>query len=370
MNVAVIGAGLTGCAAARTLADSGHNVTIFEKAIGQYGGSCANIKHEGTFVSKYGPHIFHSNSKVAIDFVERFTTLEPYEHKVLAFTSKGLLPWPINITSLMGVFGKTDEEEAKAAWLQDVEITKKIVGSENEGDNFESAALCALGGELYRVFIEKYTETQWGRKASELPAELFKRIRVLTTADRRFFDDKVVALPKDGYSAMFERILDSDKIKIKWQEVSHDDLFSIVFGFDQVINTASPSDLIEGAEKLPFRQVKFNYQANITLNSNMCPVVNINDGGRYTRVTDYSALYGHDYNANATGAEEPVNNGGAPLYPIRTVENVKLYNRYVEKLEKHYIQNTGRMGGYSYINMDQAVLMGIKAALIASGGIS
>lgn len=370
MNIAVIGAGLTGASAARLLADNGHTVTVFEKEFGQYGGSCADIEHmDGVYISKYGPHIFHTDNEEVWQFASRFTTFKPYDHKVVAMTNKGVVPWPINHQTLKTVFGKETAKEAIDEMNVDIDITNKILDSGDKVDNFETKAMRAIGGELYRTLIEKYTESQWRMPPSALPAELFGRIRINYSDENKFFPDKYVALPKFGYSEFIRLMLDHELITMRWQKVTFEDLFQLVYGYDMLISTAPASDLLEMARVLPFGRVKFHYHCNTNLEPFGTPVVNINQGGKFTRMTDYSAMYTGKYNLTVTGIEEP-HDDGVPLYTIRSEENVKLADKQIATLEKMSVISTGRMGGYKYVNMDQAIALGLEAAKRVMKGVN
>lgn len=369
MNIAVIGAGLTGATAARRLADNGNTVTVFEKEFGQFGGACADLEYsDGIYISKYGPHIFHTNDEEVWAFVSRFTTFKPYDHKVVAMTKKGVVPWPINYQTIRTVFEKDTTEEALSEMSMDIDLTNKILDSGEQCINFETAAMRAAGGELYRVLIKDYTETQWRMPANELPAELFGRIRVARTDVNQFFTDKYVCLPTYGYSEMVKLMLDHELITIRWQNITFEDLFNLVYGYDMLISTASPSSLLEVAKPLPFGRTKFHYHCNVDLQPFGTPVVNINKGGKFTRMTDYSAMYTGKYNKALTGIEEP-SPDGVPLYTIRTTENVEAANRQIATLAKMSVISTGRMGGYKYVNMDQAVALGLKAAQRTMQGV-
>lgn len=374
MNIAIIGAGLTGSSAARKLAEAGHKVAVFEKEFGQYCGSCADIPVSSktdarpVFMGKYGPHIFHTNDGEVASFVKQFTPFFPYDHKVVAMTKKGVLPWPINNFSLRMAFETETLDEAKAAWADDIDLTKKIVESGGEPENFETIALKSVGSVLYHAFIKGYTETQWRCNASELPAELFGRIRISNSNENHFFDDKFVGLPVYGYSELGRSMLDHRNIKVVWQEVTHKEILKLVYGFDHVINTAPTHDLLEGVPRLPFNRVKFHYNQGVDLTPFKTPVVNINKGGKYTRMTDYWAMYTGKFDRNFVGIEEP-SDEGVPLYTVRTLKNVAEYERQKVALAKLGVVCAGRMGSYSYLNMDQAILHGFAAASKVMRGV-
>lgn len=379
-KIAVLGCGLTGATIANILADNDCEVTIFEKEE-DLGGMCADKMNEnfGIIVSKYGPHIFHTNNEEVYGYISKFAEFVDYNHEVLAKTNKGLLPWPINRETICKVFDEEDFEKAKRKWDIDIQLTNLDLDRSKQKESFETVAKRKAGSRLYNLFMKKYTETQWQRKASELPAEIFGRVRFEDSNERKFFKDKYVKMPKDGFTQMIKNMVTKTNITIIKKEITRSDLIKLQLEFDNIVSTI-PVDTFFNVQPLEMIKVMItNYLINKDgvmdenvkdlLNSEL-GVLNICNSDTTTRITNYSKLFHNEITKNnfTIIAKEKPSINGYPLYPIATKENVKRARLYVNALKyKENIISAGRLGKYKYINMDEAIADGIKTAKILLG---
>lgn len=365
MKYAVLGAGLTGLTIARLLSDAGHQVVLYEKNKYEFGGMCYEDKDErGVAYSVYGPHIFHTNDEEVWQFINKHCKMIDYNHTVKSITEQGLYNWPINYEVLRQIFGGNEKEETYANWQK--EVLKENKFDKNEPDNFETVAIKNIGTKLYNLFIKTYTTTQWGRDPKELPAELFGRIRIEQTNSRKFFNDKYVAMARNGFNDLCSHLMQG--IEVIYKEIKYEDLEKLKSKYDKIISTIPPWILLN--EK-PLDMIKINFvnfedTKDVDLldmieimREHDLSVLNLCNNKTYTRMTNYGELYKHINIKNKYILEQP-GESGIPLYPIRLEENVRKADNMVLRLrENHGIVSVGRLGLYKYINMDQAIRQGI-----------
>src|SRR3954468_4744189 len=207
----IVGAGYAGSIMAQQLATRcGHSVLVIDRRDHIAGNAYDYHDEHGVLVHKYGPHIFHTNSDTVVEYLSQFTEWRPYEHRVLAVVRGQQVPIPINRTTLNRLFGldlQTDEEAAdylasRAEPVDDIRTSEDVVVN-------------AVGRELYELFFQGYTRKQWGLDPSQLDKSVTSRIPTRTNTDDRYFTDTFQAMPKDGYTAMFKRILDNPLIEVR-----------------------------------------------------------------------------------------------------------------------------------------------------------
>src|SRR6059058_277811 len=206
----IVGAGFAGSVLAERLATQhGARVLLIDRRPHVGGNAYDEPNAAGILYHKYGPHIFHTNSDQVVEYLSQFTEWRPYEHRVRAVVRDRLVPIPINRTTLNTLFGldlKTDEEAAeylasRAEPVDDIRTSEDVV-------------INAVGRELYELFFRGYTSKQWGLDPSDLDKQVTSRIPTRTNTDDRYFSDKFQAMPRDGYTAMFRRMLDHELIEV------------------------------------------------------------------------------------------------------------------------------------------------------------
>lgn len=347
----VVGAGFAGAVMAERLAaGSGYNVLVVDRRPHIAGNAFDERNEVGQLYHKYGPHIFHTNSADVFEYLSRFTKWRKYEHRVLADIDGVLVPIPINRTTINTLYGlelQTDEEAE--AWLaaraEPVETIKTS----------EDVVVSAIGRELYEKFFRGYTRKQWGLDPSELDKSVTARVPTRTNVDDRYFTDKYQAIPADGYTRMFENMLDHPKIDV----ITGVDFADIrdAYSYDRLVYTGPVDEYFDfcyGA--LPYRSLRFEHK--VIEQSNYQPVATVNypdENIPYTRITEYKHFTGDSGDVTSITTEFPAAEGD-PYYPIPREENQRLYKRYEAlAMAESRTLFVGRLATYKYYNMDQVV---------------
>jgi UDP-galactopyranose mutase len=349
----VVGAGFAGSVIAERLASQhGARVLVIDKRPHIAGNAYDELNEAGILYHKYGPHIFHTNSDQVVEYLSQFTEWRPYEHRVLANVRDRLVPIPINRTTLNELFGldlKTDEDAAeylasRAEPVEDIRTSEDVV-------------INAVGRELYELFFQGYTRKQWGLDPSELDKSVTARIPTRTNADDRYFTDTFQAMPRDGYTAMFARILDNPLIEIR-TGVDFRDLKDRVDEIaDHVVYTGPIDEYFDHRfGKLPYRSLKFDHQTLEQDRFQETGTVNYPAPDvPYTRISEYKYLTGQGAPVTTVTYEYPSAEGD-PYYPIPRPENQELFKRYEALADAaEGVTFVGRLATYRYYNMDQIV---------------
>ncbi len=346
----VVGAGFAGSVLAERLAAGlGKKVMVIDKR--PHVGGNAYDRHDaaGVLIHQYGPHIFHTNSADIVDYLSRFTGWRPYEHRVLASDGGKLVPIPINRTTLNAVYGlELANDDAAAAFLSARAEPRTIRTSED-------VVISSVGRDLYERFFRGYTRKQWGMDPSELDKSVTARVPTRTNTDDRYFTDRFQMMPAEGYTRMFERMLDHENIRIRlgvdYADIAHE------IDADHIIYTGPIDEFFHWRfGRLPYRSLEFRHE---TLEQEwLQPVAVVNypdEAVPHTRVTEYKHLTGQSNPSTSITYEYPAETGD-PYYPIPRAENQALFKRY-EALAAATpgVTFVGRLGTYRYYNMDQVV---------------
>ena len=345
----VVGAGFAGSVIAHQIATFRNETVLLVDRRPHIGGNAYDhYDQAGILVHKYGPHIFHTNSEAIFDFLSQFTKWRFYEHRVLACVDGKLVPIPINVDTVNRLYDLSLEPEEMEAWLASRAETVQAVRTS------EDVVVSKVGRDLYEKFFKGYTRKQWGVDPSELDKSVTARVPTRTNHDDRYFGDTFQYMPADGYTRLFEKMLDHPRIKVMLQtdyrEIRHliphrhtvytgpiDEYFGYCFG------------------KLPYRSLHFEHR---TLDSDQfqpAAVVNYPQTERYTRITEYKHLTGQRNSATSITYEFPTDEGD-PYYPVPNARNHRLYKQY-EALAASAsdVWFAGRLATYQYYNMDQVV---------------
>lgn len=348
-DILIVGAGFAGSIIAERFATEGKSVVIIEKRDHIGGNAFDELDKSGVLVHRYGPHIFHTNSQRVSEYLSRFTEWREYEHKVLAMVDERLYPVPINRTTINSLYGLNLSEAEVAHYLESIRTHTTPV------TNSEDVVLNNVGPDLCDKFFRGYTKKQWNLDLSQLSPAVAGRIPVRTNDDDRYFTDSFQKMPSEGYTRMFERILENPNIRV---ELGTD--------FADVKNTVRAKKIFYSGPidgyfdhqfgRLPYRSLAFEHE-HLSDKAQFQPVgtVNYPNDFAFTRITEFKHLTGQAHAGTSIVREYPKSEGD-PYYPIPTPDTLALYQKYKELAKSetgtHFI---GRLAEYRYYNMDQVV---------------
>ncbi len=345
----IVGAGFAGAVVAERMARGyGKKVMLVDRRPHIGGNAYDRLNDDGIRIHQYGPHIFHTNARDVFEYLSQFTAWRPYEHRVLANVDGVLVPVPINVDTVNRLYNLTLTPETIEAYFESVAESRLPVRTS------EDVVVNRVGRDLYEKLFRNYTRKQWGLDPSELDAQVTARIPVRTNRDDRYFGDTYQSMPLNGYTEMFENMLDHPNItvvlgtdyrdlpgSVKYREMVYtgpvDEFFSCRFG------------------KLPYRSLEFRHETLDREQLQPVAVINYPNDHDYTRVTEFKHLTGQAHAKTSVVYEYPKSEGD-PYYPIPRGENAALYKKYADLAETypdtHFV---GRLATYKYYNMDQVV---------------
>ncbi len=350
----IVGAGFCGSVLAERLAQgSGKHVLLIDRRPHIGGNAYDRYNDDGLLIHEYGPHIFHTNSKDVFDYLSRFTEWRPYEHRVRASVDGTLVPIPINLDTINKLYGTSfTSMEADAFLASRGEPREQIRTSED-------VIISKVGRELYEKLFKNYTRKQWGLDPSELDAQVIARIPTRTNRDDRYFSDTYQAMPKHGYTRMFERMLAHPRIKVMlntdFREIRE------VIPYNEVIFTGPVDEFFDYKfGRLPYRSLRFEHMTVDEPRVQDVAVINYPNEHAYTRVTEFKHLTGQVHPKSAIVYEYPMADGD-PYYPIPTRDNADLYKQYQAlAATTPGVHFAGRLGTYKYYNMDQVTAQALS----------
>ena len=350
----IVGAGFAGSVLAERLATvAGKKVLLIDKRSHIAGNAYDHYNEEGLLVHKYGPHIFHTNSKEVFDYLSNFTEWFNYQHRVLASVDGQLVPIPINLTTINQLYGlKLSSDEVEAFFEARAEKVSPVRTSED-------VVVGRVGRELYEKFFRGYTRKQWSLDPSELDASVTARVPTRTNRDDRYFTDTYQAMPRHGYTRMFERMLAHPNIHIMLNTDYHD--IAGKLPYEQLIFTG-PVDEYFGFQfgKLPYRSLEFRFETLDKPDFQPVGTVNYPNDYAFTRITEFKHLTGQQHHKTALVYEFPQAEGD-PYYPIPRPENAELYRKYQQLADQTPgVWFVGRLATYKYYNMDQVVAQALS----------
>lgn len=353
IDILIIGAGISGSVLAERYASIGKKVLIIEKR-NHIAGNCYDYVDENDIlVSKYGAHLFHTNEESVWKYVNKFSEWYPWEHKVVARVDDKTVPIPVNITTVNTLFDTNiTSEEEMINWLEQNRIPVE------KPSNGEEAVLNRVGSVLYEKMFKHYTKKQWDKYPAELDASVLDRIPVRTNYDDRYFSDIHQALPKGGYTQLFENIIKNPNIEVLL-ETDYFDVKDQYTNYEKLFYTGPVDRFFEFrhslAEKLEYRSINFVsetidapfFQENSVVNY---PGTEVD----FTRIIEYKH-FGNQKSDKTTVVKEFTVDEGEPYYPVPNPRNQEIYARYKEAADKLTdVYFVGRLANYKYFNMDQA----------------
>lgn len=345
----IVGAGFAGSVLAERLASQlNKKVLICDRRNHIGGNAYDHYNNAGILVHKYGPHIFHTNSREVFEYLSRFTEWRPYEHRVLASVDGQLLPIPINLDTINKLYGVTLTSFQVNEFFASVAEPKDCIRTS------EDVVVSKVGRELYEKFFRNYTRKQWGIDPSELDKSVTARVPTRTNRDDRYFTDTYQAMPLHGFTRLFETMLTHPNIRIMlntdYREIQK------VVPYREMIYTGPVDEYFDNRfGKLPYRSLDFKHETHDKPIFQSAPVVNYPNEHLYTRTTEFKYLTGQEHPKTSIVYEYPKAEGD-PYYPVPRPENAEIYKQYKALADAtpgvHFV---GRLATYKYYNMDQVV---------------
>ena len=369
-DILAVGAGYAGAAAARALADRGKRVLVLERRDHVGGNAYDRLDSAGVLIHQYGPHIFHTNDKRVFDWLSRFTRWRDYQHRVVANLPDGeggrmTFPVPFNLTSLETAFGpeagRRLGEKLTAAYGAEKKVT--ILELRQSGD----PEIRQVADYVYEHVFVHYTMKQWGQTPEEIDPNTTARVPVFLSRDDRYFQDRYQGMPLEGYTPMFEKMLDHPNITVELgaDALERLDLSGDVLKLDgepfpgQVIYTGQADELFGFRfGPLPYRTLDFRFETLPRDDFQGYGTVNYTVDQDFTRITEFKHLTGQvkpgattivrEYSRSYTGAA-----GEIPYYAIINPANNALYAQYQAEADRFpNLYLLGRLAEYKYYNMD------------------
>lgn len=358
MDILLVGAGFSGAVIGRALAEAGHRCRIIDSR-DHIAGNCHTRRDDetGVMMHVYGPHIFHTDDAGVWDYVNRHAEFMPYQNRVKTTSQGAVYSLPINLLTINQFFGQTLRPDEARDFIE-----SKADTSIADPQNFEEQALRFVGRELYEAFFKGYTEKQWGCAPTELPASILKRLPVRFNYDDNYFFHRFQGMPRDGYTALIESILDHPNISV---ELSTD--YDPSMQADHVFWSGALDGYFGyrlgrlGYRTLDFEAFRYDgdYQG--------CAVMNYGDRQvPYTRITEHKHFSPWESHQGSVCYREFSRAAGPediPYYPIRLVEEKSLLAQYVALAEATPgVTFVGRLGTYRYLDMDVTIREALDTA--------
>ena len=369
-DVLAVGAGYAGAVAARALADQGKRVLVLERRDHIGGNAYDRPDQAGVLIHQYGPHIFHTNDKQVFDWLSRFTRWRDYQHRVVANIPDGrggriTDPVPFNLTSLETAFGPEEGRRLGDKLTAAYGAEKKVTILELRQN--QDPSIAALADYVYEHVFVHYTMKQWGQRPEDIDPNTTARVPVFLSRDDRYFQDTYQGMPLEGYTPMFERMLDHPSITVELGtdalgrlDLSGNTLKVDGAPFDgQVIYTGQADELFGFRfGPLPYRTLDFAFETLEQDDFQGYGTVNYTVDEDFTRITEFKHLTGQaapgvttivkEYSKAYTGER-----GEIPYYAIINPENNALYAKYRAEADRFSnLHLLGRLAEYKYYNMD------------------
>lgn len=360
----VVGAGLFGAVFAYEAKKRGKKVLVIDKR-SHIAGNVYTENVEGIQVHKYGAHIFHTSDKRVWDYVQQFAEFNRYTNSPIARYKDEIYNMPFNMNTFNKMWGVITPTEAKAK----IEEQIREAGI-TEPKNLEEQGIRLVGKDIYEKLVKGYTEKQWGKRATELPAFIIKRLPVRMTYDNNYFNDIYQGIPIGGYTQIIEKMLEGIEVRLDTDFIAHRKELSEIS--KTIVYTGMIDEYFDYCYgELEYRSLRFdtevleeeNYQGNAVVNYNEFEIP-------YTRIIEHKhfefGCQNGNYNPKTVITREyPVTwkKGDEPYYPMNDEKNNALFAKYVElsKQQKNVIFG-GRLGMYKYFDMHQVIAEALNCA--------
>jgi UDP-galactopyranose mutase len=343
----IVGAGFAGAVLAERLASQrGDKVLVIDRRNHIGGNAYDHLNDAGVLIHRYGPHIFHTNSQAILDHLSQFTAWRPYEHRVLGQVDGQLVPIPINLDTINSLYGLNLTSEELTDWF--AARAEKVASIETS----EDVVVSVVGRELYEKFFQGYTRKQWGLDPSQLDKSITARVPIRTNRDDRYFTDAHQCMPAEGYTRMFEKMLDQPNIAVMLG-TDYRQIAACV-PHRRLIYTGPIDEYFDFRHgKLPYRSLRFEHETLATEWAQPTGTVNYPQTEDFTRISEYKHMTGQTHPMTAITREYPEAEGD-PYYPILHPDSAATFKRY-EALAARTpdVLFVGRLATFRYYNMDQ-----------------
>jgi UDP-galactopyranose mutase len=359
-SIAIVGAGFSGAVIARELALAGYLVSVFDNRT-HVAGNCHTERDQesGIMIHRYGPHIFHTDNERVWAYLNQYTEFKPYTNRVKTTSQGRVFSLPINLHTINQYFGETFSPSEARSFIES-QADQTIEAPQT----FEQQALRFVGADLYEAFLKGYTQKQWGCSPTKLPASILKRLPVRFNYDDNYFFHKYQGMPRDGYTAIVEKILDHENISVS---LNYRFDKALADNYDHIFYSGSVDGYFDfelgrlGYRTLDFKEIRSegDYQG--------CAVMNYGDESvPYTRISEhkyFSPWEEHDKTICFAEYSRECGVADIPYYPIRLNEEQDLLRSYVALAKKERnVSFVGRLGTYRYLDMDVTIAEALQAA--------
>ncbi len=353
----IVGSGLFGAVFAHEAQKKGKKCLVIDKR-NHKGGNVYCEQTEGINIHKYGAHIFHTNDKEIWDYVNQFVEFNRYTNSPVAFYKNEVYNLPFNMNTFYQLWGVKTPEEAK----NKIEEQVKASGITNP-KNLEEQAISLVGMDIYEKLIKGYTEKQWGRKATELPAFIIKRLPVRFTYDNNYFNDKYQGIPIGGYNKLIDGLLDGIEVRLNVDFFAQREELTLLA--DKIVFTGKIDEYYNNQfGSLEYRSLKFetktldqsNFQGNAVVNytENKIPFTRIIEHKHFEFGTQKKTVITYEY-------PDEWSLGKESYYPVNDDKNNAIYNQYKSLSEKdNNVIFGGRLAEYKYYDMHQIIASALK----------
>lgn len=354
MKYLVVGAGLFGSVFAHEAAKKGHQVKVIEKRE-HIAGNIYTKEVEGIQMHQYGAHIFHTSNKEVWDYVNQFAEFNRYTNSPIANYNGEIYNLPFNMNTFNKLWGVITPDEAKAK----IEEQRAVLG-DKKPSNLEEQAISLVGTDIYQKLIKDYTEKQWGRPCTELPAFIIKRLPVRFTYDNNYFNDKYQGIPIGGYTQIVEKMLDHPNIEVHVNTDFFADKDAYEAEADKVIYTGTIDQYFDYEfGRLEYRSLRFEHEILDRENYQGNAVVNYTDAeNKYTRIIEHKHFEFGTQEKTIITKEYPADwkPGDEPYYPVNDQTNNELFKQYLKKArQQEKVVFGGRLGMYRYYDMHMVI---------------
>ena len=347
----IVGAGLFGAVFAREAMNRGKTCLVVDKC-DHIAGNIYTKEVEGIQVHVYGAHIFHTSNKAVWNYVQQYAEFNHYINTPIANYKGELYNMPFNMHTFYQMWGVTTPEAARA------KIEEQRAEITGEPQNLEEQAISLVGRDIYEKLVKGYTEKQWGRSCTELPAFIIKRLPVRYTFDNNYFNDPYQGIPKEGYTAMVERLLEGADIRLNTDYLANKEELD---GLAETVLYTGCIDEYYGYcyGELEYRSLRFESETLDMPNYQGVAVVNYNEREvPFTRLIEHKHFNFGQQEKTVVTREYPATweKGMRPYYPVNNEKNQALYDQYRALAEKeNKVIFGGRLGHYTYYDMDKVV---------------